>query len=116
LDDELHIIWAEAALKQHLQDNGHREHEINAVIAALPRRKIESTKYFARSTGYGIIAEQGWAVWKFLVMITIAIISGLIFFIWWLKKHPGDLQNASIPFFMILAAMGLLVGIPDYIS
>jgi hypothetical protein len=58
LGDEMHILWAEAALRLHLQDNCGREDEINALIAGLPRRKVESSQHFARSTGFGIVAES----------------------------------------------------------
>lgn len=115
-DDEMHILWAEAALKQHLTNTSDRDDEINKLIAGLPRIKVVTDRHLARSTGYGIIAKPGWAVWKFLIMAFLAITVGLTLFIWWLVKHPGDLQNASVPFFMVLAAMSLLVAIPDYLS
>jgi hypothetical protein len=116
LDEEAHIEWAEAVLKLHLQDGCKRNDEINTVIAGLPRRKTNLTENLAQSTGYGIVAEQGWSLWKFLTMMAISTMVGLIFFIWWLEGHPGDLQNASIPFFMILAIMGTFVALPDHFS
>jgi hypothetical protein len=34
------------------------------------------------------------------------ISSAFSFWIYWLNKHPEDLQNASVPTFTVLAVMG----------
>lgn len=37
----------------------------------------------------------------------IMVTGPLIFWVWWLNIHPGDLQNASIPMTIILACLSL---------
>jgi hypothetical protein len=35
----------------------------------------------------------------------VLLAGGVAFFIYWLVKHPGDLQNASVPLFTALGLM-----------
>lgn len=43
------------------------------------------------------------AAWQLFITI-----GGWVFVWWWLKDHPGDLQNASVPITLIIGAMMLL--------
>ncbi|OCK73877.1 hypothetical protein K432DRAFT_430344 [Lepidopterella palustris CBS 459.81] len=116
-DDDLHISWAEGALTHYLRyDCENKDEEIDVLISGLPRRKDRTSGKLVKSMGYGIRAQHGWSLFKFLVLLSLSTLGGLVFFVYWLILHPGDLQNASIPYFMILAAVGSFVAIPDYIS
>jgi hypothetical protein len=111
--DNIHIMWAEARLAHHLQCKcSHTEEEINEIISGLPRKK-ENSGASGETVGYGIHAVEGWSVFKFLVVLSMSTLLGLVFFGFWLLEHPGDLQNASIPFFMLIAVIGAFVAIPD---
>jgi hypothetical protein len=113
-DHDLHIAWAEATLAHYLTHNEeHADQHIDTLLSGLPKRKRTQLRQKAKATGYGMHAQQGWSIFKFLIALTICSVPGLAFFFVWIKNHPGDLQNASVPYFMILATMAALVAIPD---
>lgn len=67
----------------------------------------------ARSVGYGIRGVHGLSVMKFFYILAVSTTIGLVFFICWLAKHPGDIQNASVPYFMLMTAVGGFIALPD---
>lgn len=114
-DEELHIAWVEETLSHYLEH--HRktasDEDINKIIQGLPKKMKASVGRKAMSIGYGIRSVQGLSFVRFMCVIGICFILGLCFFVYWLMKHPGDIQNASVPYFMLMAAAGAFVALPD---
>jgi hypothetical protein len=52
---------------------------------------------------FGIEADYLPSSAFFFFYHAILILSGFSFWIYWLKEHPGDLQNASVPLFTLFA-------------
>lgn len=113
-DSDIHIKWVEASVVHYLRH--HRQVNDSAIenlLVGIPKRVNKTMGPEAKLTGYGMHAQQGWSLIKFTIALAIAQFFGLAFFVYWLFHHPGDLQNAAIPNFMILAFMGAAIVIPD---
>jgi hypothetical protein len=108
------MAWVESALSHFLQQHSSQvdESRIAPIISGLPKKVTNCTDIQGREIGYGIKAVQGWSFLRFLSLAGICVAMGLVFFGVWLKEHPGDFQNASIPYFMMLAPF-TLIGILD---
>jgi len=52
---------------------------------------------------FGIEADYLPSSAFFFLYHAVLLLSGFGFWIYWLKEHPGDLQNASVPLFTIFA-------------
>lgn len=115
LDDKSHIAWAEGALVVCLQSPSSliSDDEVNAIIAGLPKQKDGSLDRKGRSFGYGMRPGHGWSLLKLLCLFGFCLVMGLVFFCAWLAQHPGDLQGASVIYFMMLAAPTAVVGVVD---
>ncbi|KAK6512595.1 hypothetical protein TWF481_001479 [Arthrobotrys musiformis] len=51
-----------------------------------------------KESAWGIYGVEGFALFKILVWAFIINLIPLVLFVpWWLKSHPGDLQNAFVP-------------------
>jgi hypothetical protein len=79
-------------------------------LSKLPRRsqRFNLQTYISRETIWGLhaqvhISAAVVAAWQ-LVITT----GGWVFIGWWLKDHPDDLQNASVPITLIIGAVMLL--------
>ncbi|KAI8623942.1 hypothetical protein F5Y19DRAFT_481082 [Xylariaceae sp. FL1651] len=57
----------------------------------------------AERVAFGIEADYLPSNVFFFLYHAILILSGFGFWIYWLREHPGDLQNASVPLFTIFA-------------
>jgi hypothetical protein len=55
---------------------------------------------------FGIQANYMLSLARMIMYHVIPILSGFAFWVYWLKHHPSDLQNASVPVFTI----GMLLG------
>jgi hypothetical protein len=115
-DEELHIGWVEETLSHYLRC--HRQEasnqEIDMIIQGLPKKMKASVGRKAMSVGYGIRSVQALSFARFLCVMVICFGFGISFFVFWLVKHPGDIQNASVPYFMIMAAAGAFIAFPDF--
>ena len=64
---------------------------------------------------FGVFVEQRYSAWAILlptVLIILVTIGSTTWFIpAWLLDHPGDLQNATVPFTMTVTLMSTLVNI-----
>src|ERR1700722_1078295 len=101
LDDVWHMAWVESTLTHFMQQHSSQvnDSEINTIIAGIPKRVANRSDKPGREFGYGIRSVQGWSLVRFVGMAVMCIILGLVFFCAWLGRHPGDFQNASIPYF-----------------
>jgi hypothetical protein len=114
LEDLLHITWVETTLAHYIQRHASvNDQEVDALISGLPKRIKSCHGMKGRSHGYGIRAVHGWSVVKVLSLFIISAIPGLLFFCVWLVNHPGDLQNASIPYFMMLTTFPCVTFVVD---
>ncbi|KAK6508687.1 hypothetical protein TWF506_010766 [Arthrobotrys conoides] len=51
-----------------------------------------------KESAWGIYGVEGFALFKILIWAFIVNLIPIVFFVpWWLKSHPGDLQNAFVP-------------------
>lgn len=57
----------------------------------------------AGKVAFGIEADYLPSSAFFFLYHAVLILSGFGFWIYWLKEHPGDLQNASVPLFTMFA-------------
>lgn len=115
---EVHVAWLEASMAFHLRNHGSShvsDYQLNELVDTIPKRVLGKVGSYAKVTGYGMHAQQGWSVWRFMVTHTTIAVLTLPFFIWWLSVHPGDLQNASIPFFMALTLFDGAVVVADFV-
>jgi len=64
---------------------------------------------------WGLQAVEGLSVFRVLILmsvvISLSVVIGTVLFFWWLSKHAGDLQDASVPMTIILSMASLVVGI-----
>ena len=114
-DEDLHLAWVESTLAHYIMYHRHciTDSDIDDLISGLPKKTNGCIGKKARSVGYGIRGIHGWSLAKFLCMLALSTGIGLIFFVYWLVKHPGDIQNASVPYFMLVAAVVGFIAIPD---
>ena len=115
-DEDLHLAWVETTLAHYLLHHGKyiTDDKVDEIISGLPKKTNLCMNKKARSIGYGIRGVHGLSVMKFLYLSVVTSGIGLVFFIYWLVKHPGDLQNASVPYFMLVAAVGGFIAISDF--
>lgn len=73
------------------------DNNIDDIIFGLPKKTKCCMGKKARSVGYGIRGVHGLSLTKFFYILAVSTGTGLIFFVYWLVKHPGDIQNASVP-------------------
>lgn len=62
--------------------------------------------------GWGLRACEALSFFRILILFLIIQAGPIAFFIYWLRKHPGDLQNASVPLFLAFALMGTFIVFP----
>ena len=63
--------------------------------------------------GWGIQAVPGLAVWKCFIVLLVSQVPPAIFAIKWLFGHHGDLQNAFLFSFYILALFNIILVAPE---
>ncbi|MCJ1263488.1 hypothetical protein MMC22_003358 [Lobaria immixta] len=113
-DNDIHIRWVEESVAHYLRHHGQIDDSaVENLLAGIPKRVNGMMGSKAKLTGYGMHARQGWSLIKFIVALAISQCFGLAFFVYWLFRNPGDLQNAAVPSFFILALMGMAVIVPD---
>ncbi|MCJ1264270.1 hypothetical protein MMC22_004141 [Lobaria immixta] len=113
-DNDIHIRWVEESVVHYLRHHGQiNDSAIESLLAGIPKRVNSKIDSKAKLNGYGMHAQQGWSLIKFTVALAISQFFGLAFFAYWLFHHPGDLQNAAVPYFMILAFIGAAIIVPD---
>jgi hypothetical protein len=114
-DEDFHLAWVETTLAHYIVH--HRkcitDNNIDDIISGLPKKTRCCMVKKARSVGYGIRGVHGLSVLKFFYILAVSTGIGLIFFVYWLVKHPGDIQNASVPYFMLMTAVGGFIAPPD---
>jgi hypothetical protein len=81
------------------------------VLPRLPKRKRRfqvNLHVSGREEMWGLHVE--WRISMIMVLLWQIIITagGWVFFVWWLRQHPGDWSNAAIPMTLTLGAMMLL--------
>lgn len=115
LDEDLHLVWVETTLAHYISH--HRKYitdnDIDDIISGLPKKTTCCMDKKARSVGYGIRAVHGLSLTKCLYILAVSTGIGLAFFVYWLVRHPGDIQNASVPYFMLTTAVGGFIALPD---
>lgn len=114
-DEDLHLAWVETTLAHYILHH-HKyitDNNIDDIISGLPKKTNCCMDKKARSVGYGIRGVHGLSIMKLHCILAICSGIGLVFFICWLVIHPGDLQNASVPYFMLMAAVGGFIALPD---
>jgi hypothetical protein len=113
-DEDLHLAWVETTLAHYILH--HRKYttdnNIDDIISGLPKKKCCMGKK-AQSVGYGIRGVHGLSLMKSFYILAVSAGIGLTFFVFWLVKHPGDIQNASVPYFMLMTAVGGFIALPD---
>jgi hypothetical protein len=112
--EDLHLAWVETTLAHYILH--HRKYitdkNIDDTISGLPKTtKCIGKK--ARSVGYGIRGVHGLSLMKLFYILAASTGIGLSFFVYWLVTHPGNIQNASVPYFMLMTAVGGFIALPD---
>ena len=82
-------------------------------MSSLPKKTKHCTEKKAWSVGYSIHRVHRLLVIKFFYILAASIGVGLVLIICWLVKHPRDIQIASIPYFMLMNAVGGFSALPD---
>jgi hypothetical protein len=115
MDDTLHVTKVEETLTHLLQQHGSRvqDKQVNAIIPGLPKEHVSPIGASGSSCKFGIRSIHGWSVMRILLMFSLWILLGLIFFVVWLVKHPGDLQTASVPYLMLLTTFPIIIPVLD---
>lgn len=74
-------------------------------MSRIPQKKAEyRSSPHVRQTdrvAFGIQAGYMPSVAVFFVYHAVLVLAGFGFWIWWLNKHPSDLQNAAVPLFTV---------------
>ncbi|KAK6504214.1 hypothetical protein TWF506_002420 [Arthrobotrys conoides] len=65
---------------------------------------------------WGLYAEEGLCMWKFLTIFLAILIFSIMFISVWLVYHPGDLQNAFTPPGFIFTVVGVLMVAPEFVG
>ncbi|KAK6505598.1 hypothetical protein TWF481_007491 [Arthrobotrys musiformis] len=65
---------------------------------------------------WGLYAEEGLCMWKFLTIALAIAIFSVVFITLWLVSHPGDLQSAFTPPTFIVAVVGVLLVAPEFVG
>lgn len=114
-DEDLHLAWVETTLAHYILHHNKyiTDNNIDDIISGLPKKIKCCMDKKARSVGYGIRGVHGLSVMKCLYILAVSTGIGLVFFICWIIKHPGDIQNASVPYFMLMTAVGGFIALPD---
>ncbi|CAN9155528.1 unnamed protein product [Alternaria alternata] len=84
----------------------------SAVLKEMLPKKIKDENK-SRMTMYGIYIEQQHSVWQIFIPVLLVLgltLGGTLWFIFpWLKDHPGDLQNATVPVMLALAVVQFIL-------
>ena len=75
----------------------------------IPRKNGQFAPYNSSAEDVAFGVEAGYALSFAMLVIyhVIPIILAFGFWIYWLKNHPDDLQNASVPTFTVLNVMAV---------
>lgn len=60
--------------------------------------------------GWGLQACEYISFFRAIILCLCMLVGPIWFFLEWLVKHPGDLQNASVPLFLVFALIGSFIG------
>ncbi len=80
-------------------------------LSKIPKRKHRfqtSLHVSGREDMWGLLVEFRISLLRVLFWQVLLTLGGFGFWGWWLKKHPGDLQAASVPVTVIIACMMML--------
>ncbi|KAF8539940.1 hypothetical protein BDD12DRAFT_881439 [Trichophaea hybrida] len=114
IPEDLHIQAVEKTLAHqlHCRKLEHCEPQaVKQLIRQIPQKKNKLEKN-ARY-GYGLHAQQGWAFYKFAIALALSQLLPAAFFVYWIIRHPGDLQNAFQPALYMLALLAVGIVVPD---
>ena len=80
------------------------------VVSRLPKRDSHFLFDMHNETEdmWGLHAELRISAAMVLLWMSIIVVGGLIFFVWWIRLHEGDWQNAAVPLTITLMALGTL--------
>jgi hypothetical protein len=114
-NENTHLMWVEAALGHYILHHGNdvSDRQIEQIISGLPKKRLVPIGKEAMSIGYGIHGVQGLSLFRLAIVFMTTAIPGLAFFAYWLKSHPYDIQNASVPYFMLTTAVWPLIAMAD---
>lgn len=110
LDREIFVPLVEAILI-------HRFHygccsSSDNVLLRVPKKRSKLREGIG-VVGYGLHAHQGWCWWKIVVAFMLTQPGPMIFAAWYLHHHPWDMQNAFVPWFVLLGVLATFVIFPD---
>lgn len=112
LDEDDHVCLAEQALIHyyHGYETCHNTDHFSKLVDSIPCR-VNGAELGRK--GYGIWARQGWTLPKLAAFALITQGWAMVFVVFWLWFHPGDLQNAFVPALYWLAFITMFVMVPD---
>ncbi|KAK6342890.1 hypothetical protein TWF718_008271 [Orbilia javanica] len=84
------------------------------LLRFIPKRIVNNPS--PPDEAWGLYAEEGLSMWKFLVTGFFIVLFSMLFIIFWLYYHPGDLQNAFTPPTFIVSVVGLLLVAPEFVG
>ena len=79
-------------------------------LSRIPKKKTQFDLISGIGCGevaFGLEADYNVSFLYVLIYHMLLIIPAIGFWVFWLLNHPGDLQNASVPFFTVLSITGL---------
>ncbi|TGJ88493.1 hypothetical protein E0Z10_g353 [Xylaria hypoxylon] len=69
----------------------------------------------SRGRAFGIHIEEAYSIWAILIPSCIVVLATLAATLWfipqWLRSHPDDLQNATVPIAVVFTVIGSLLQI-----
>ena len=77
------------------------------LLSSIPKKLSDPVEPRPNSVGYGMQAVTRIAVSKIIAVFLVWHTGPVCFAIYWLKDHPGDLQNATI----LLSIIGVLFAV-----
>jgi hypothetical protein len=79
-------------------------------LKLIPKKKSEFAVQSGQDIGgfaWGIEADYALSLLHLSVYHLIPLLSGFGFWVYWLTRHPGDWQNASVPTLTTIALMAV---------
>ncbi|KAL9033583.1 MAG: hypothetical protein Q9180_005869, partial [Flavoplaca navasiana] len=112
LDEDDRICLAEQALTHyyHGYETCYNTDHFSKLVDSIPCRFNGAE---LGHKGYGIWARQGWRLPRLAAFVLITQGWAMVFVVFWLWFHPGDLQNAFTPALYWLAFITMFVMVPD---
>ena len=98
----------EAEMRHHMAKRGRcAMYGRTRIIARIPKKIPSRLEDRSGVEGYGMYAVNELALWRWLLVGVLAQVGPVAFSVYWLVETPGDLQNAFLPFGLVLGILAV---------